>query len=106
LFETDISGRVVILRSDNRKIKISRDGIFNENLNNTHIFTQPFNNVSDVGVLSDIREFDNATAFNDRATVSDSVISTNSAESTDVDIYAIVEPFYGCEQPEVRCDSS
>jgi hypothetical protein len=103
LFETDISGCVIFLRSDNGKIKISRDRIFNENLNNFHIFPQPCN-YSDVGVLSDIREV--GDAFNDRATVSDSVISTNSAESTDLDIYAIVEPFHGFEQPEVRCDSS
>jgi hypothetical protein len=56
--------------------------------------------------LSDIREGRDAPAINDLATMSDSVISTNSAESTDVDINAIVEPLHGFEQPEVSGNSS
>jgi hypothetical protein len=76
--------------------------IFHENLNNPPIFPQPCNDVSDVDVLSDIREVGDAPTFNDRATVSDSVISTNSAESIDLDINAVVEPLHGNEQPEVN----
>jgi hypothetical protein len=42
------------------KRKISRDVIFNENLNNTPTYSQPCNDTSDVGVLIDIREVGDA----------------------------------------------
>lgn len=87
------------------KVKISRDVIFNENLSEAPIMSPPCCDVADVDILTEHRVGGDASASNDRATVSNSIICSNDTQAT-IEVEDIIEPFHGFDAPEAAMDPS